>query len=363
MQLAHPGRMSPAGAGIRPRDMAALCPSSVPVALGNTWLDKVAQDKLLGTPKAMTLQDIDDVVAMFVHAAIVARDAGFAGSQLHGAHGFLLSQFLSPYTNRRTDEYGGTAEKRLKLLQRLVTEIRQVCPRPYCLSVKLNSADYMDKGVGLEQEEGLEQVRWLVESGMVDFVEISGGTAEAKTSGLHSSFDKKTMDKAPTKKSESTRIREGFFTDFAEKVQALNSPIPIQLSGGFRSRIGMADAIESGVCELVGLGRAAVLEPELPRKMLLNPDYDDSLAFGMSHQVRGLWFGKLFPAKIIGGSFGIQFFYYNMRRLGQGLSSDPNASVPWVVGVGIWEALSSGVMKTMQRIVATFAAGGRVKTE
>ena len=219
----------------------------------------------------------------------------------------------------------------LKLLQRLVTEIREVCPPPYCLSVKLNSADYMDKGAGLEQEEGLEQVRWLVECGMVDFVEISGGTAEAKTSGLHSNFDKKTMNKAPTR-SESTRIREGFFTDFAEKVQGLNSPTPIQLSGGFRSRTGMADAIDSCVCELVGLGRAAVLEPELPRKCLLNPDYDDSLAFGMSHQVRGLWFGKMFPAKIIGGSFGIQFFYYNMRRLGRGMSSDPDASV----ALGCW---------------------------
>jgi 2,4-dienoyl-CoA reductase-like NADH-dependent reductase (Old Yellow Enzyme family) len=362
VQLAHPGRMSPAGAGIRPRDMAALCPSSVPVVLGDSWLDKVAQDNLLGTPKAMTLQDIDEVVAMFVHAAIVARDAGFAGSQIHGAHGFLLSQFLSPHTNRRTDDYGGTAEKRLKLLQRMVIEIREVCPRPYCLSVKLNSADYMDHGIGLEQDEGLEQVRWLVECGMVDFVEISGGNAETKTSGLHTSFGKKTMDKAPTR-SESTRIREGFFTEFAEKVQGLNSPIPIQLSGGFRSRTGMADAIDSGICELVGLGRAAVLEPELPRKLLLNPDYDDSLAFGMSHQVRGLWFGKMFPAKIIGGSFGIKFFYYNMRRLGHGMSSDPDASVPWIVGVGIWETLSSGVMQTMQRILGTLTAGGRVKTE
>lgn len=362
VQLAHPGRMSPAGAGIRPRDMPALCPSAVPVVAGDSWLDKVARDHVLGTPKAMTLQDIDDVVDMFVHAAIVARDAGFAGSQLHGAHGFLLSQFLSPHTNRRTDEYGGTPEKRMKLLQRLVIGIREVCPRPYCLSVKLNSADYMDKGAGLEQEEGLEQVRWLAECGMVDFVEISGGNAESKASALHSSFDKRTMDKAPAK-SESTRIREGFFTEFAEKVQGLKSPIPIQLSGGFRSRTGMADAVDSGVCQLVGLGRAAVLEPELPRKLLLNTDYDDDLAFGISHQIRGLWFGKMFPAKIIGGSFGIQFFYYNMRRLGHGMSSDPNASVPWVVAMSIWETLSSGVVRTTQRILATLTAGSMVKTE
>ena len=118
--------------------------------------------------------------------ARLAKEAGFAGCQLHGAHGFLLSQFLSPRTNRRTDDYGGSPEKRLALLRRLVKEIRDVCPRPYCLSVKLNSADYMATGMGLSTDEGLEQVRWLVECGEVDFVEISGGNAENKTSKLHS---------------------------------------------------------------------------------------------------------------------------------------------------------------------------------
>ncbi|TKA28089.1 hypothetical protein B0A54_16061 [Friedmanniomyces endolithicus] len=113
VQLAHPGRMSPAGAGIRPKEMRALCPSEVPVQLGDTWLDKLALDKVLGTPKAMTIEDVDEVVGMFVRGAVVARDAGFAGAQLHGAHGFLLSQFLSLHTNRRTDDYGGTPEKRM----------------------------------------------------------------------------------------------------------------------------------------------------------------------------------------------------------------------------------------------------------
>lgn len=114
----------------------------------------------------MSIADIDDVVKMWVHGAVAAREAGFAGCQLHGAHGFLLSQFLSPHTNRRTDDYGGTSEKRMKLLRRLVEEIREQCPRPYCLSVKLNSADYMEQG-GLGQDEALEQVKWLVESDMV----------------------------------------------------------------------------------------------------------------------------------------------------------------------------------------------------
>ena len=185
VQLAHPGRMSPAGAGNRPPEMPALCPSSVPVKLGETWLDKFALDKVLGTPKEMTLKEIDDVVAAFVNGARTAKEAGFKGCQLHGAHGFLISQFLSPHTNRRSDEYGGTPQKRLQLLKRLVKEIREIAPPPFCLSVKLNSADYMANG-GLSQDEGLGQVQWLVECGDVDFVEISGGNAENKTSKLHS---------------------------------------------------------------------------------------------------------------------------------------------------------------------------------
>lgn len=185
VQIAHPGRMSPAGAGMRPTGTPPLCPSSVPVKLGDTWLDKVALDKILPTPKTVTIQDIDAVVADFVRGAMVAKEAGFAGAQLHGAHGFLISQFLSPHTNRREDDYGGTPEKRMTFLKRLVTEIRDLCPSPFCLSVKLNSGDYMAEG-GLSTDEALEQVRWLVTCGMIDFVELSGGNAEQSSSKLHS---------------------------------------------------------------------------------------------------------------------------------------------------------------------------------
>ena len=362
VQLAHPGRMSPAGAGIRPKDMQALCPSEVAVELGDTWLDKLALDKVLGTPKAMSHEEIDEVVGMFVRGAVVARDAGFQGCQIHGAHGFLVSQFLSPRTNKRTDEYGGTPEKRLRFLQRIVTEVRQQCPPPFCVGVKLNSADYMAQGQGLEPEEGLEQVRWLRESGMVDFVEISGGNAEQKHSGLHNSFGKKTMSTAP-KMRESTRIREAFFTEFAEKVKAMDSPVPVQLSGGFRSRTGMADAIQSGACDMIGLGRAAVLEPELPKKVLLNPAYDDDGSVAMSHIVRGQWFSNMIPIKVVSGGLPIQFFYYNMRRLGAGMKSDPDISIPGVVFIGIWETLRNGVMDTLQKVIATWGGSRPVKVE
>ena len=343
VQLAHPGRMSPFGAGNRPADMAPLCPSSVPVALpgADSWLDKLALNKLLGTPKAMSVAEIDEAVANFIRGAKVSREAGFAGCQIHGAHGFLVSQFLSPRTNHRTDDYGGTPEKRMAFLQRLVRDIRAECPPPFCLSVKLNSADYMAEG-GLTQDEGLEQVRWLVNCGMVDFVEISGGNAENTTSKLHKSFDKPTVSVAP--KRESTRIREAFFTDFAERVQQMHSQVPIQLSGGFRTRNGMADAIDSGVCDLIGLGRAAVLEPSLPKDVLLNPEVPDDTALALPHMVRGQWMARWVPVKVVGAGLPIEFFYWNMRRLGAGLKSDPYASIPYVVFENIVGALSSAAL-------------------
>ena len=309
VQLAHPGRMSPAGAGTRPADMPALCPSSVPVSIGmgDGWLDKLALEKLLGTPKAMTIEDIDEVVEMFLDGARVAKEAGFAGVQIHAAHGFLVSEFLSPHTNRRNDAYGGDPERRMTFLKRLVKEVREVMGPERCMSVKLNSGDYMADG-GLTQDEALEQVRWLVECGMVDFVEISGGNAEQKSSKLHNSFGNRSLEKVP--KRDSTRIREAAFIDFAERVEQMQPMIPIQLSGGFRSRNGMADAIDSGACDLIGLGRTAVLEPQLPKTMLLNPDISDDQALALPHQIRGLWFSRWIPAKVVGSGLPIQVRTY-----------------------------------------------------
>ncbi|TVY80517.1 NADH-dependent flavin oxidoreductase nadA [Lachnellula suecica] len=352
VQLAHPGRMSPTGAGNRPSDMPALCPSSVPVNLSDKWLEKFAIQSLLGTPKAMDLQDIEEAIEGWKNGARVSKAAGFKGIQLHGAHGFLLSQFLSPHTNRRTDVYGGSPEGRMKLLKRLVTEIRAEFPAPFCLSVKLNSGDYMEKG-GLSQDEALEQVRWLTTCGMVDFVEISGGNAEQKNSGLHRSFGAQSLTVAPKIK-ESTRIRESYFTEFAERVaQIPGTKCPLQLSGGFRSRTGMADAIASGACDLIGLGRTAVLEPDIPKRLLLNTEREDDEALAMPHIIKGQWLSNMIPIKVVGSGLPIQFFYFNMRRLGNGLKSDPDKSIPGLVISSIVETLRSGITVTLQRIVET----------
>lgn len=345
--------MSPAGAGNRPADMPAICPSSVPVKLSDKWFEKLAIQSLLGTPKAMTIPEIDQAVEAWKHGARVAKAAGFKGIQLHGAHGFLLSQFLSPHTNRRTDEYGGSPEGRMKLLKRLVIEIREENTAPFCLSVKLNSGDYMEEG-GLTQDEALEQVRWLTTCGMVDFVEISGGNAEQRSSGLHNSFGAQSLETAP-KIRQSTRIREAYYTEFAERVVKIEgSACPIQLSGGFRSRTGMADAILSGACDLIGLGRTAVLEPDIPKRLLLNADLGDDEALARPHIVRGQWFSNMIPIKVVGSGLPIQFFYFNMRRLGNGLSSDPDKSIPGIVWSAIVEGCRGGLGVAVQRVLETF---------
>ena len=171
---------------------------------------------------------------------------------------------------------------------------------------------------------------------------------------------------------ETTRIREAFFTEFAEKVLSIESRVPIQLSGGlssfltfsrdtkltrdlgFRSRTGMADAIDSGVCALIGLGRSAVLQPDIPKAILLNPAVADEAAFAQSHIVKGQWFARMIPVKVVGAGLAVQFFYHNMRRLGNGLKSDPNASIPYIVFQGVLETFRSGLTQTMERILQSF---------
>jgi hypothetical protein len=188
---------------------------------------------------------------------------------------------------------------------------------------------------------------------MVDFVEISGGNAEQRDSGLHKSFGAQSLSVSPKIK-ESTRIQEAYFTEFAERVaQIPGTKCPLQLSGGFRSRTGMADAVASGACDLIGLGRTDAFEPDIPKHLLLNTDLTDDEALARPHIVKGQLFSNMILVKVIGSGLPIQFFYFNMRRLGNGLKSDPDKSIPGLVISAIVETVRSGVTVTLQRIVET----------
>lgn len=129
----------------------------MPLNLGDSWLDQLVAKVAFGTPREMTLQDIEEVIQQFAAAAKFAYESGFKGVELHAAHGYLLTQFLSPKLNLRTDAYGGTAAKRAKIVIDIIRAVRKEVPASFCVGIKLNSADV----AGHENlEENLEQVRW-----------------------------------------------------------------------------------------------------------------------------------------------------------------------------------------------------------
>ena len=246
MQINHPGRQTP-----KELNGAPLAPSAVPLNLVG---EKFAP------PREMTEAQILDVIRRFAHVAGVARDTGFTGVQIHAAHGYLLSQFLSPLANRRTDAWGGPLENRARALLEVYRAIRKTVGKDFPISVKMNSADFQ-KG-GYDSEECLDVVRWLAREG-VDLLEISGGNYEQLQMLGHGEVE--VADGRVLR--ESTRRREAYFLEFAEKIRPV-SKIPLMITGGFRSRQAMADALESGALDVIGLGRPMCVDPAVPRKLL-----------------------------------------------------------------------------------------------
>jgi 2,4-dienoyl-CoA reductase-like NADH-dependent reductase (Old Yellow Enzyme family) len=236
MQINHPGRQCPK---TMTRDPVA--PSAVPVKIAGQF----------AVPRALTSAEIQDIVGRFARTAGIAREAGFTGVQIHGAHGYLVSQFLSPRANLREDDWGGDPERRRRFLLEVVRAVRARVGPDFPVAVKLNSADFQ-RG-GFTEEDSMAVVEAL-EREAVDLLEISGGTYESTVMFLGSA-------------KESTRQREAYFQEYAEKVRA-RTKLPLMVTGGFRTAAGMAGAIAEGSVDVVGLARPMALEPDLPARLL-----------------------------------------------------------------------------------------------
>jgi 2,4-dienoyl-CoA reductase-like NADH-dependent reductase (Old Yellow Enzyme family) len=239
-QLNHPGRQVLAGVSARP-----VAPSAVGVrgAAG-----------IFRTPRELTGAEIEALIARFAAAAAVMVGAGFDGVEIHAAHGYLISQFLSPLTNLRTDAWGGDLARRSRLLLEVVRAVRLAVGPDAVVAVKLNSADFQ-RG-GFDRHDAVEVIGML-NNELVDLVEISGGTYES-TAFMG-------VPAQPVKAS--TRAREAYFLDFAEEIRD-GLRVPLMVSGGFRTAAGMAAALDSGSVDLIGLGRPLALEPDLARRLL-----------------------------------------------------------------------------------------------
>ncbi|KAL7916889.1 NADH:flavin oxidoreductase/NADH oxidase [Trichoderma velutinum] len=302
VQINHPGRQTPFAKGI--------APSAIPLDLGTGIIPWLVNTIVFGTPRAMTRMDIDDTIKKFANAAQLASEAGFAGVEIHAAHGYLLAQFLSERCNERMDEYGGSAVARAKVVIDIIKAIRATVPSSFCIGVKLNSADHQpntDNG-----EEILEQVGAIIDAG-VDFLEISGGTWENPVFNTG-------IEKAQTKAS--TLAREAFFIEFASTVRSKYSQVPLMVTGGFRSRDGMEAAIADGSCDLIGMARPSALNPSLPHQILLNPTVPNKKAIASAPKIEASSFSKFLGIKALGVGPEMSWYTKHLAQIGATKSID-----------------------------------------
>ena len=305
-QISHAGRQTQKMVNAKPK-----APSAVKLALPGGQF---------GEPVELNCGEIEDIISRFGICAAAVKEAGFTGVQVHAAHGYLLSQFLSPRSNRRPDEFGGALANRARPLLAIIEEIRSTVGPDYPISVKLNSADFQKGGFAFE--DSLQVAKWL-EAASVDLIEISGGTYEQpKLLGIDGMEEEENQN-IPV----STLMREAYFVDFAMAMRK-ELKIPLMVTGGFRQSIAMKQAIESGGADVIGLGRPMCVMTDAPNQLLNGidelPRYESQLALFPK------WLSWLTKLKILRtvSSFAVQYWYYGqIDSLGRTGKADPDLSV------------------------------------
>ncbi len=266
VQLNHAGRQSSRFNNLRP------------VSASNVGLNKLG---FFARPRPLKAREIEELIARYVQCSELLLDCGFDGIQIHAAHGYLLSQFLSPLTNLRTDEWGGSLENRARFLLQIVRAVRKALGTAVPVSVKINSADFQ-RG-GFEQDDSLQVIAWLEAEG-IDLLEISGGNYE-RLVFFQDRPGNQEKDSTLENMRASTREREAYFGDFARKVKASCS-VPVLLTGGFRSREGCLRALEGGDTDLIGMARPFLCQADFGLKFLqghLNDINVPSVKLGLRH--------------------------------------------------------------------------------
>ncbi len=212
-------------------------------------------------PRELTNEEIWDIIDSFGKAAKRAKEAGFDGIQIHGAHGYLINQFLSPYTNRRDDYWGGDEERRFHFLEEVYNSIRDNVGYDYPVMIKLNACDFVEKGLTLE--ESLRIAKRLENLG-IDAIEVSGGIVESKP------------EERPVRPKIDSKEKEAYFRVFSKEFKK-NLNVPIMLVGGIRSRTLAEDILQKNDADLISLSRPLIREPDLPKKWFKGKDLCDCI--------------------------------------------------------------------------------------
>lgn len=321
MQISHAGRQSPRYVTTRP-----LAPSAVQLELAGNY----------ARPRAITEAEILDFIQRFARVAAVARETGFTGVQIHAAHGYLLSSFLSPVTNQRSDAWGGTLANRARMLLESVRAVRKAVGADFPVSVKLNSDDFR-KG-GFTHADCLRVVEML-NAESLDLLEISGGTYEQpRLLGFEGKAD---SVGEPIR--ESTRQREAYFLDYAAAIRKV-AKMPLMVTGGFRTRAFMEQVLADGHCDMIGLGRPLCTEPDVPRRLLSGeisetPRHEKRLRLGESKWLSGA--SPIFFIKLVNVLGGQGWYYIQLFRLADGKPADPKLGMLSAFFGYLWDELST----------------------
>lgn len=306
-QISHAGRQTQKAVNPHPK-----APSAVRVNLPGGQF---------GEPVALTTSEIADIIRRFADAAATCQRGGFTGVQVHGAHGYLLSQFLSPLSNQRTDDWGGPIEHRARMLREVVRAVRAAVGPAFPVAVKLNSADFQRGGFAFE--ESLQVASWLEADG-VDLIEISGGTYEQpKLLGIEG-LEAPEAQRGVTA---STLAREAYFVDFARAMRTAFTR-PLMVTGGFRSRSAMEAALDEGAADLIGLGRPLCYQPDGPARLLAGadrlPERERDLAL-LPRWARGL--KSINMVRALDGFATQYWFYSQLYALGRMGAPAPDRTV------------------------------------
>ncbi|MER8029787.1 NADH:flavin oxidoreductase/NADH oxidase family protein [Streptomyces bauhiniae] len=282
MQINHPGRQISA-------DMPGVVwgPSAVGVDLGK-------HSSRFGRPVAMTARQIEETVTRYAVTAQRAERAGFDGVEVHAAHGYLLSQFLSPLVNKRTDQWGGSLENRARMLLDVVRAVRAAVSPSFAVAVKLNSADFQ-RG-GFDANDARQVIEMLAPLG-VDLVELSGGSYESPAMSGRAADAR-------------TQAREAYFLDLAKDLVG-SSPVPLMLTGGITRRETAERVLDSGVA-VVGMGTALAVTPDLPERWRTGGEAE--------RQLRPVTWAD----KALASAASMAQVRHQMRRIARGSRPTPN---------------------------------------
>lgn len=291
MQLNHPGRQA--------NPITTDGPTVAPSAIG---LDIPG----IPTPRELSDTEIRNIIERFAVSAGIAEVAGFDGVQIHGAHGYLISQFLSPLANRRSDRWGGSTENRARFVLEVIRRVREAVSPGFAVGIKLNSADFQRGGFSEEESRTVVE---MIAAERIDLIEISGG-----------SYESPAMMGRPAV-SASSRAREAYFLDYAETIREVAAAVPLAVTGGFRTHTGMADAIASGACDIVGIGRPAALSPTAAQGVLADTASTlptTRVSIPLPRRLAGTS-----QVKALNGALDLQWHTDQLHTMGAGGDPDP----------------------------------------